>query len=59
MSAGLPPFVGSAIAYMLAFVVAYSAQRGWTFEGLDVNDDGFDDNRGEFRVDIGRANTRR
>jgi hypothetical protein len=26
---------------------------------LGVNDDGFDDNRGEFRVDIGRANTRR
>ncbi|MER8694639.1 GtrA family protein [Mesorhizobium opportunistum] len=33
VSAGLPPFVGSVIAYMLAFVVAYSAQRGWTFEG--------------------------
>lgn len=31
--AGLPPFVGSVIAYVLAFVVAYSAQRGWTFEG--------------------------
>jgi hypothetical protein len=26
---------------------------------LGVNDDGLDDNRGEFRVDIGRANTRR
>jgi hypothetical protein len=26
---------------------------------LGVNDDGFDDNRGEFRVDIGRTNTRR
>lgn len=33
VSAGLPPFVGSVIAYVLAFVVAYSAQRGWTFEG--------------------------
>ena len=33
VSAGLPPFVGSVIAYGLAFVVAYSAQRGWTFEG--------------------------
>jgi len=33
VSAGLPPFAGSVIAYMLAFVVAYSAQRGWTFEG--------------------------
>ncbi len=26
---------------------------------LGVNDDGFEDNRGEFRVDIGRTNTRR
>lgn len=26
---------------------------------LGINDDGFDDNRGEFRVDIGRTNTRR
>jgi hypothetical protein len=26
---------------------------------LGVNDDGFDDNRGEFRVDVGRTNTRR
>jgi hypothetical protein len=26
---------------------------------LGVNDDGLDDNRGEFRVDIGRGNTRR
>jgi putative flippase GtrA len=33
VSAGLRPFVGSVIAYVLAFVVAYSAQRGWTFEG--------------------------
>jgi putative flippase GtrA len=33
VSAGLPPFVGSVIAYALAFVLAYSAQRGWTFEG--------------------------
>ncbi|MBZ9806958.1 GtrA family protein [Mesorhizobium sp. BR1-1-9] len=33
LSAGLPPFAGSVIAYVLAFVVAYSAQRGWTFEG--------------------------
>ncbi|MFA6032343.1 MAG: GtrA family protein [Myxococcota bacterium] len=33
VSAGLPPFVGSVIAYVLAFVVAYSAQRGWTFQG--------------------------
>jgi putative flippase GtrA len=33
VSAGLPPFVGSVVAYVLAFAVAYSAQRGWTFEG--------------------------
>jgi putative flippase GtrA len=33
VSAGLPPFVGSALAYAVAFVVAYSAQRGWTFGG--------------------------
>jgi hypothetical protein len=26
---------------------------------LGINDDGLDDNRGEFRVDIGRTNTRR
>ncbi|TIX09409.1 MAG: GtrA family protein, partial [Mesorhizobium sp.] len=29
----LSPFVGSAAAYAIAFVVAYSAQRGWTFGG--------------------------
>ena len=28
---GLPPFAGSALAYGVAFVVAYCAQRGWTF----------------------------
>lgn len=33
VAAGSPPFVGSVIAYTLAFVVAYSAQRGWTFGG--------------------------
>ena len=33
VSAGLPPFAGSVIAYLLAFVMAYSAQRSWTFEG--------------------------
>ena len=30
---GLPPFLGSTLAYAVAFVVAYSAQRGWTFGG--------------------------
>lgn len=29
--AGLPPFAASTLAYGIAFVVAYSAQRGWTF----------------------------
>ncbi|MET3520193.1 MULTISPECIES: GtrA family protein [unclassified Mesorhizobium] len=33
VSLGLSPFVGSAAAYAIAFVVAYSAQRGWTFGG--------------------------
>lgn len=28
---GMPPFVGSAAAYVIAFIVAYTAQRGWTF----------------------------
>src|SRR4051794_34510852 len=32
-SAGLPPFLGSTLAYAMAFVVAYSAQRAWTFGG--------------------------
>ncbi|TPM35646.1 GtrA family protein [Mesorhizobium sp. B2-3-4] len=31
VSLGLPPFAGSAIAYATAFVIAYRAQRGWTF----------------------------
>ena len=33
VSAGLPPFLGSTLAYAVAFVVAYTAQRGWTFGG--------------------------
>jgi putative flippase GtrA len=33
VSVGLPPFPGSVLAYGIAFVVAYSAQRGWTFGG--------------------------
>ena len=32
-SAGLPPFLGSTLAYAVAFMVAYSAQRSWTFGG--------------------------
>src|SRR4051794_35926420 len=31
--AGMPPLFGSTLAYAIAFVVAYSAQRGWTFGG--------------------------
>jgi putative flippase GtrA len=30
---GLSPFVGSTAAYVIAFIVAYTAQRGWTFGG--------------------------
>jgi putative flippase GtrA len=33
VSAGLPPFTGSVIAYAAAFAVAYTAQRSWTFGG--------------------------
>jgi putative flippase GtrA len=33
VSAGLPPFIGSMLAYAISFVVAYLAQRGWTFGG--------------------------
>ena len=33
VSAGLPPFAGSLLAYAIAFVVAYTAQRNWTFDG--------------------------
>ncbi|MGE0503703.1 MAG: GtrA family protein [Rhizobiaceae bacterium] len=32
-AAGAPPFAGSAVAYGIAIVFAYSAQRGWTFGG--------------------------
>ena len=33
VSLGMPPFAGAAIAYAAAFVIAYSAQRSWTFGG--------------------------
>ena len=33
VSLGMPPFAGAVIAYAMAFVVAYSAQRSWTFGG--------------------------
>jgi putative flippase GtrA len=31
--AGLRPFAGSVLAYALVFVLAYTAQRSWTFGG--------------------------
>jgi putative flippase GtrA len=33
VSLGVPPFAASVAAYAAAFVVAYLAQRGWTFGG--------------------------
>ena len=33
VSLGMPPFAGALLAYAVAFVVAYSAQRNWTFGG--------------------------
>ncbi len=33
VSSGLSPFTGSVIAYAITVIVAYSAQRGWTFGG--------------------------
>jgi putative flippase GtrA len=32
-SRGMPPFAASVLAYAIAFVTAYSAQRNWTFGG--------------------------
>lgn len=33
VAAGFPPFPASVAAYGVAFAVAYTAQRGWTFGG--------------------------
>jgi putative flippase GtrA len=33
VSAGMSPFAGAALAYAIAFAVAYTAQRAWTFGG--------------------------
>lgn len=33
VSAGMPPFAASVLAYAVAFIVAYAAQRNWTFAG--------------------------
>jgi putative flippase GtrA len=30
---GMPSFAGSTAAYAIVFAIAYSAQRGWTFDG--------------------------
>jgi putative flippase GtrA len=30
---GIAPFAASSLAYLIAFIVAYAAQRSWTFEG--------------------------
>lgn len=38
VSAGLPPFAASLIAYAIAFGAAYLAQRGWTFGGRHGHD---------------------
>lgn len=32
LSFGAPPFLGTVVAYALAFCAAYLAQRAWTFE---------------------------
>jgi putative flippase GtrA len=32
VSAGMPPFPGSLLAFAIAFVFAYAAQHSWTFE---------------------------
>lgn len=34
---GLSPFLGSVIAYGVAMVVSYTAQRGWTFGGAHAH----------------------
>ena len=39
--AGMPPFAGSMLAYAIAFVVAYTAQRGWTFGGRHAHSHSF------------------
>lgn len=33
VSLGMAPFIGSVVAYGIAFLLAYMAQRSWTFEG--------------------------
>ena len=36
-SLGMPPFAGAVVAYAVAFVTAYSAQRNWTFDGAHAH----------------------
>lgn len=38
---GIPPFAGSTAAYAIVFVIAYSAQRGWTFGGAQSHRQAF------------------
>jgi putative flippase GtrA len=38
---GMPPFAASILAYAIAFVVAYTAQRGWTFGGRHAHSHSF------------------
>ena len=39
--AGLAPFAGSAIGYIIAFFCAYLAQRRWTFGGTHAHSEAF------------------
>jgi len=41
VKAGMTPFLGSATAYVVAFICAYLAQRGWTFGGTHAHGDAF------------------
>ena len=41
VKAGLTPFIGSTLAYALAFLCAYLGQRGWTFGGTHTHGDAF------------------
>lgn len=38
---GAQPFAGTALAYVITFVTAYSAQRGWTFGGVHRHAEAF------------------
>lgn len=38
---GAPPFAGTVAAYAIAFVIAYTAQHGWTFGGVHNHAEAF------------------